>query len=73
MDWQILSGGTMKISKKSYEYNRPSWYAINLATAFLNSGSLLASFISLINLFQDFINKINGIKTYKTFEEVYYE
>jgi hypothetical protein len=55
----------MKILKKNYSLGRglPSWYAINLDIAFSNLGSLLASLISLINFFQDFI-KIFSISRY---------
>ena len=72
MGWQILNGGSMKISKKNYEESLPSWYAINLAIAFLNSGSLLASLISLINLLQGFVFILLKYSTrlFKTFEEV---
>ena len=47
------NGGYMKNSEEDYKGSLPSWYAINSFIPFLNSGSLLASFISFINLLQD--------------------
>ena len=72
IDLKVFRGYYMKISKRNYEYNFPSWYAINLAIAFLNLGSLLASLISLINLLQGFVFiLLKHITTlFKTFEEV---
>jgi len=69
---KIFRRKDMKISKRNYEYNFLSWYAINLAIAFLNLGSLLASLISLINLLQGFVFiLLKHITTlFKTFEEV---
>jgi len=62
----------MKILKKNYECNLPSWYAINLAIAFLKPGFLLAFFISLINSLKDlvFIKTSSFFQIFKAFEEV---
>ena len=45
----------LKLSIKEDKESLPSWYAINLAISFLNSGSLLASLISFITLLKGFV------------------